>query len=657
MRNGNDSDMREKSALRGDPCASPHRQGPGIPGALAGAALCALAIVLLVELLEFILAPGLPAPYRLLLGAAAGTAAGLVSAWYVVFRMLKDYRRNLDGIIGRLRTEEELQRSEERLGTLIRNINEYVYSVYFTGGTLSSAFHSPQSEKVTGYTPAEYEADPDLWHRMLYPADRERVLAFFGNVRANLNPDPIEHRIVHKNGETRWISNTASVILDEWGEVARLDGFVLDITSRKQAEEELHGYRDRLEELVCARTGELEAANTSLQREIAGRRLYEEKLKRSEIKNRTILESSTDAVFLESLDGRILDCNQSACDQFGYTREELHGITVMDLLPGDAGMIHPDAVRDRLAGDGIFIETRNMRKDGSVFPCEVRARLVVIQDEELVVVFVHDLTAARRAEEEIRSLNENLTGAVAKLEEANRELEAFNYTVSHDLRLPLLTIGGYANLVARHFGGLIPDEAHRYLKIIGDEVRRMENLLSDLLELSRLENHQFDLKPIDIAAMSTRIFSLLGPREDDRQPSLQAGTLPPCFGDEVMIEQLLKNLIGNSLKYSSRQRHPKIEMGGWNQGIENTYFVKDNGIGFDMKDADKLFEIFERLHPQEEFPGTGVGLTIVQRIVCRHGGRVWAESRPGKGATFFFTLPAVQVDVNPRQNTKALATD
>jgi PAS domain S-box-containing protein len=611
---------------------------------LIRAALCALAIVTLAVLLEITFAPGLPASYRLLIAAAAGTAAGLATGWYVVFRMLKDYRRNLDGIIGRLRTEDELQRSEERLGTLIRNINEYVYSVYFSGGAVTSAFHSPQSEKVTGYSPAEYEADPDLWHKMLYPADRERVLAFFGTVRANLSPDPIEHRIVHKSGQTRWISNTASVILDERGEVARLDGFVLDITSRKQAEEELKGYRDRLEDLVRARTEELETANARLQREIAGRLLYEEKLTRSEIKNRTILESSSDAVFLESLDGRILDCNQSACDQFGYARGELLGISVMDLLPGDADTIIPENVREQLAGGGIFVEAMNRRKDGSVFPCEVRARPVVIQDEEMVVVFVHDLTAARRAEEEIRSLNENLTGTVAKLEEANKELEAFNYTVSHDLRLPLLTIGGYANLVVRHFGELIPVEARRYMGIIGDEVRRMENLLNDLLELSRLESHQFDLKPIDIASMSARIFSVLGPREEDRQPSLHASALPPCFGDEVMIEQLLKNLLSNSLKYSSRQRHPKIEMGGWNQGIENTYFVKDNGIGFDMKDSDRLFEIFERLHPQEEFPGTGVGLTIVQRIVCRHGGRVWAESRPGKGATFFFTLPAVQVD-------------
>ncbi len=621
---------------------APHLAPAGIARPLAGATALVFLVMSLFEFSQWLLFPATSPLEWHIITVIMGTALSAAAAYSILRWRKKLYRENIEGIIRQLRTEESLQQSEERLGTLIRNIREYVYSVHFRGGAVESAFHSPQSVKVTGYGPGEYEADPDLWYRMIHPDDRSRVLAFFNDVMANQGPEPIEHRIVHKDGSTRWISNTTSAAFDENGKVARLDGFILDITARKTAEDELRGYRDRLEDLVRERTAALEEANRNLQKEIAERRLFEEKLVLSELKSRTILEASSDAVFLETLDGRILDCNQSACALFGYSRGEFSSITVADLVPPEIAAGLQEVISEELRSGGFFVEATNRKKDGSLFPCEVRSRLVTIEGEDLIVVFVHDVTERVRAEEEIRNLNESLKCSISKLEEANRELEAFNYTVSHDLRLPLLTIGGYANMIVKHCGEDLPEEARRHLLIISAEVRRMELLLSDLLELSRLESHQFELKPIDMAALTGRIFNELAPPGEEKSARLSLGGLPRCFGDEIMIEQVLKNLVSNALKYAGTRRTVKIEAGGWRSGIENTYFIKDNGVGFDMKDAGRLFTVFERLHPGEDFPGTGVGLTIVHRIVRRHGGRVWANSKPGKGATFYFTLPAVQ---------------
>jgi PAS domain S-box-containing protein len=639
--------MRENNNIPAHDTRSPGANVPHLPPAriawpLAGTAILVFFVMSVFEFSQvFVFLDISPLEWHVIT-VIMGTTLSAAAAFSILRWRKKVYRQNLEGIIRHLRTEESLQQSEERLGNLIRNINEYVYSVHFHGGVVNSAFHSPQSVKVTGYEPGEYEADPDLWYRMIHPDDRARVLDFFNDVMANQRPEPIEHRVVHRDGSTRWISNTTSALFDEYGKIARLDGFILDITARRTAEDELRRYRDRLEELVRERTAELEEANRNLQKEIAERRLFEEKLVRSELTSRTILDASSDAVFLETLDGRIMDCNQSACALYGYSREEFLAIMVADLVPPEIAAALQDVIAEELRSGGFFVESKNMKKDGSLFPCEVRSRLVTIEGEDLIVVFVHDVTDRVRAEEEIRQLNESLKCSISKLEEANQELEAFNYTVSHDLRLPLLTIGGYANMTLKHCGEDIPEEACRYLQIIGTEVRRMELLLNDLLELSRLESHEFELRPIDMASLTTRIFNELTPDGGEKNAKLSLGGLPRCFGDDIMIEQVLKNLISNALKYAGTRRTVKLEVGGWKSGIENTYFIKDNGVGFDMKDAGRLFTVFERLHPGEDYPGTGVGLTIVQRIVRRHGGRVWANSKPGKGATFYFTLPAVQ---------------
>jgi light-regulated signal transduction histidine kinase (bacteriophytochrome) len=230
-----------------------------------------------------------------------------------------------------------------------------------------------------------------------------------------------------------------------------------------------------------------------------------------------------------------------------------------------------------------------------------------------------------------------LAERTAQLEAANKELESFSYSVSHDLRAPLRAIDGFSRVLAEDYGARLDGEGRRLLGVICDNVRRMGQLIDDMLAFSRLGR-----KSISMAAIDMRRLAEEAVRECDPGPQhsgLALGSLPPARGDGTMIKQVWANLVANAVKFSGKCRQPAIEIGGYENGSEIVYFVKDNGAGFDMKYYGKLFGVFQRLHSADEFPGTGIGLAIVQRVVARHGGRVWAEGKPNEGATFSFSLP------------------
>ncbi|HEV7803031.1 MAG TPA: ATP-binding protein [Burkholderiales bacterium] len=256
--------------------------------------------------------------------------------------------------------------------------------------------------------------------------------------------------------------------------------------------------------------------------------------------------------------------------------------------------------------------------------------------------------ALRRAEEELRHLNAELEQRVAdrteQLAAANKELESFSYSVSHDLRAPVRAIAGFSKLLAEQHELQLDNEAKRKLDIVRSEAARMGTLIDDLLAFSRLGRQSLQKRTIDMEELVRLNFETLRTQLPGPNPTLELGALPPALGDRSLLAQVWINLLSNAFKFSAKKDNPTIEVNATSDDVEHTYFVRDNGAGFDARYASKLFGVFQRLHDASEFPGTGVGLALVHRIVTRHGGRVWAEGRPGEGATFYFTLPRSQTD-------------
>jgi signal transduction histidine kinase len=260
----------------------------------------------------------------------------------------------------------------------------------------------------------------------------------------------------------------------------------------------------------------------------------------------------------------------------------------------------------------------------------------------LAEAFNDMLTQIQARDAALLHMNEELEQRVldrtAELRAANQELEAFSYSISHDLRAPLRSITGFSHILLEDYAPQLPDEAQHYLNIVDNSAQQMGQLIDDLLTFSRLGRGELTKQLVPPADLVRQVIEELHAERVGRQVEIKLGDLPPCFGERTMLKQIFVNLLGNALKYSRQRDVAQIEVGCQEDAGEQVYFVKDNGAGFDMQYAHKLFGVFQRLHRAEEYEGTGVGLAIVQRIVHRHGGRVWAEAAVDQGATFYFTL-------------------
>ena len=245
----------------------------------------------------------------------------------------------------------------------------------------------------------------------------------------------------------------------------------------------------------------------------------------------------------------------------------------------------------------------------------------------------------RRLRMENEELQRRVRERTTELEAANKELEAFSYSISHDLRAPLRSVGAFSSILLQEHSSRMPAEARRLLDIVTTSARRMEQLIEDLLRFSRLSRQPLSKQPVDIPALVQATLQELRQQENDRQINVTVGELPNCVGDQSLLKQVFVNLLSNAFKFTRQREKASVEVGCQRQEGETVYFVRDNGAGFDARYAEKLFGVFQRLHSAEQFEGTGVGLSIVQRIVQRHGGRIWAEGKVDEGATFYFTLP------------------
>lgn len=365
---------------------------------------------------------------------------------------------------------------------------------------------------------------------------------------------------------------------------------------------------------------------------------------RTEAKYRDLLESASDAIVVADGGGTIVLVNDQAERMFGYGREELLGRSIQDLVPAAYREGHAVQMAEHLRTPQkrrLRLPVRGQRKDGSVFPCEIGLSTLMTDDGPVVSAIVRDITEQQRAEREIQDLNAGLEARVAErtrqLEAANQELESFSFSVSHDLRAPLRAINGFAAILVEDEGARLSAEGRAMLARITRNVDKMDELIDDVLEYSRAGRLPVERLPVDLAAIARDIAGELA--HSYPGVAVTVGDMPPVSGDVVMLRQVMQNLIGNACKFSAGGEAPRVEVGAVEEAGETVFFVRDNGAGFDMAHAEKLFGMFQRLHSDREFAGTGVGLAIVKRLVERHGGRIWADAAPGRGATFRFTLP------------------
>jgi PAS domain S-box-containing protein len=377
------------------------------------------------------------------------------------------------------------------------------------------------------------------------------------------------------------------------------------------------------------------------QAEIDQRRRVEEALRSSETRYRLLVEQAPLGIAIIDHRGFIDQVNPAACEMLGYSCEELIERDPLTIMDSSDHAQAKEEVSPLRVGETLRIELTMIRKDGTRLPVMGSTRQM--PDGRYQYIF-QDVSERKQAEEEVRALNEQLDKRVrdrtAELEAANRELESFSYSVSHDLRAPLRAINGFSNLLISDHTDELSGEALMYLDKVKENANKMALLIDDLLTFSRLSRNPLKKRRVDLRGLVVQVIEDLRAEAGLREIKWQIGDLPPCQADPALLKQVYSNLIGNALKYTRPRPASVIEIGSRKQRGETVYFVRDNGVGFDMRYAGNLFGVFQRLHSETEFEGTGIGLAIVQRIVNRHGGKIWAESEVDKGATFSFTLSA-----------------
>lgn len=495
-------------------------------------------------------------------------------------------------------TERKLRDAETRFRTLVEQIPAitYIQTTADAENSKNVTYMSPQYEAIFGYSPEEEMYDPEHWAKILHPEDRERVLAEDARTDETGEPFKVEYRVFAKDGRLLWIRDEAVLVRDEDGTPLFWQGVQYDITEQKQAEEEL---------------------------------------RRSEERYRAVVEQAAEGIFLVDPDTkRFLEANAEYQRMLGYTSEELLGMTLYDVVAHDREDVDYNFQRSLEESAFVIGERRHRCKDGSLVYVMASSSLVFYGGRQVVCYVVHDITERKRFEEELEARAE-------ELQKSNAELERFAYIASHDLQEPLRMVSSYTQLLARRYRGKLDQDADEFIEYAVDGATRMQTLINDLLTYSRVGTQGRELSPTDLSEVFAAARDNLKIAAEESGATVTSGELPAVMGDFTQLVQLFQNLIGNAIKFRGEEP-PEIRVGAERRGRDWLLHVQDNGIGIDPQYAERVFVIFQRLHTREDYPGTGIGLAVSKRIVERHGGRMWIESEPGKGSTFFFTLPAME---------------
>jgi len=488
----------------------------------------------------------------------------------------------------------DLKRTEGRIRRLI---DSDVQGVMFWNSKGEITAGNDAFLRIVGYTREDLEAGRVDWAAMTPPEYAHLDRRSLEELAATGVCTPFEKEFSRKDGSRVPILLGAAIFEDSPDEGVC---FVLDITERKQVEK--------------ARWA-------------------------SEARYRTLFDYAPDGIVISDPQSVYLDANASLCRMLGFTRDELIGLHASDIVDqAEIQHIGP-ALGEIKANSDHHREWRFRRKDGSVFPAEVIATMM--PDGNLMGM-IRDITERKLAQEKIHQMNieleQRVTERTAQLEAANKELEAFSYSVSHDLRAPLRAVDGFSQAVLEDYGPQLPQGCRQDLQTIRQGAQKMGELIDDLLTFSRLSRLPLSKIAVDTGKLVRNVLEELSLQRAGRQIDIRIGDLPRSQADPALLKQVWINLLSNALKYTGKREAARVEIGCAREKSHPVYFVRDNGTGFDMKYAHKLFGVFQRLHRAEDYEGTGVGLAIVQRVIHRHGGRVWAEAAKDLGATFYFTL-------------------
>lgn len=453
---------------------------------------------------------------------------------------------------------------------------------------------------------ANYNRTLEGWSRIIHPDMRQEMYDYVLNevIGKRLTFDK-EYEIIRQNdGAECWVHGIAVLEFNPDKQPVRLLGTISDITEQRSV-------REKVDHLAA------------------------------------IVQSSEDAIIGKDLNGKITSWNKSAEKLFGYSEDEILGNSILRIIPEECWEEEEKILLNLKEGSSIQnFETVRLTKNGKRLHVSVGVSPILDSSGKVVGVskVVRDISELIRTQEEIKKLNETLESRVmertSQLDAANKELEAFCYSVSHDLRAPLRSVHSYTNILLEDYENSLDDEGKRFCRTISSSAIKMGNLIDDLLNFSRIGRNNLNSCIIDMRVLAKTAFSELISQNEIQQYNIKIDKLHNGFGDPSLIQIVWNNLISNSIKYSSKKYVPEISIGSSKNKEMITYFIKDNGAGFDMRYTHKLFGVFQRLHTEEEFEGNGIGLAIVKRIISKHGGEVRAEGEVGKGATIYFTLPS-----------------
>ncbi|MHC4443392.1 MAG: PAS domain-containing sensor histidine kinase [Planctomycetota bacterium] len=464
------------------------------------------------------------------------------------------------------------------------------------------------------------------------------------------NPNPVLR--IAGNGQLLYANPASDPLLSEWG--CQIDQTVPQKWRKIVYEALESGPAKKIEVVYAGKTWSFvvapvkEAGYVNLYaRDITDRIEAEEAVRLSEINYRSIFNTANDAIFIHDVEtGQILDVNQKMCDMYGYTVREARQVNVEALSSGRPPHSQKEAlqwIKKAADGDPQLFEWMAKDKNGRLFWVEVNLKRVVIGGTDRLLAIVRDITERKRAEEELSKYRHHLEELVeqrtAEMTAANKELESFCYSVSHDLHAPLRAMHGFSQALIEDHAKQLDKQGKKYLQRIQAASRRMDQLIDDLLDLSRLTRGEIHRQTVDLSDLAENIATELQQTQPQRNVTWVIEKDIQAHGDRRLLRVLMENLFGNAWKFTGKHSNAKIEFGITKHQGKNVYFVRDDGAGFDMAYTDKLFSPFQRMHNATEFEGIGIGLATVQRITNRHGGQIWAEAKVEQGATFYFTLP------------------
>ncbi|HBE42445.1 MAG TPA: hypothetical protein DDW27_14825 [Bacteroidales bacterium] len=555
---------------------------------------------------------------------------------------LLGYRGSDSDITERTKAEEAVRKSEEKY----RTVADFTYDWEdWLDPSGKFIYVSPSCEWITGYHRSEF-LDLGTIIKITHPDDRALVEQYFHEIlNGSVTVHNMDFRIINLSGEIRWISHYCQPVYSKDGIFLGRRGSSRDITKRKEMEEAL----ERLTKDLKLFNDELSAVNDQLETEIGVRTKTEKELRESEERYKSMVSAVT--AYTYSLDlgqiGAISAQHSAGCIPVtGYSPEDYKTDPYLwhKMIFPDDQMIIENAINEILAGHQIRpIEHRIIRRDNTVV--WVRNTMVPYHDGNGRLVrydgLIEDITERKLAEDKVQKINMKLERNILELTDANKELDAFNRSVSHDLQTPLMVIGGYARRFLKVSGDKLDTDEIGMINTIQESAQKMERLIKGLLAFSRSGRQEIKPEEINMRNLVWTVIEELKPLSEGRMINFDIKALSPVHGDLGLLKQVLVNLLTNAIKFTSQKSMAVIEIGCRVDKHENIYYVKDNGIGFDANSTDKLFSPFYRLPEAKEYDGTGIGLSIAERIVKRHGGRIWAEGKINDGATLYFALPGI----------------